>query len=55
MQTCDVDYRCDEVNLRGYLAVSQMLPAVMRAALYNERADGRSWASMKDPFDEVLT
>jgi dienelactone hydrolase len=27
---------------------------IMRAALYNERADRRSWASMRSLFDEVL-
>ncbi|MEH2528803.1 MULTISPECIES: dienelactone hydrolase family protein [unclassified Bradyrhizobium] len=29
--------------------------SMMRAALYNEQADRRSWASMKSLFDEVLT
>jgi len=29
--------------------------SIMRAALYNEAADRRSWASMRGLFDEVLT
>lgn len=29
--------------------------SMMRTALYNAQADRRSWASMKDLFDEVLT
>ncbi len=29
--------------------------SMMRTALYNERADRRSWAAMKSLFDEVLT
>jgi len=29
--------------------------SIMRAALYNEQADRRSWASMRSLFDEVLT
>ncbi len=29
--------------------------SIMRAALYNETADRRSWASMRRLFDEVLT
>ncbi|KRR18153.1 hypothetical protein CQ13_35460 [Bradyrhizobium retamae] len=29
--------------------------SIMRAALYNEQADRRSWASMISLFDEVLT
>ena len=29
--------------------------SMMRAAVYNEQADRRSWASMKSLFDEVLT
>jgi len=29
--------------------------SIMRTALYNERADRRSWASMRSLFDEVLT
>jgi dienelactone hydrolase len=29
--------------------------SMMRAALCNEQADRRSWASMKSLFDEVLT
>jgi dienelactone hydrolase len=29
--------------------------SMMRAAMYNEQADRRSWASMKGLFDEVLT
>ncbi|MFG3593959.1 hypothetical protein [Bradyrhizobium sp. RDI18] len=29
--------------------------SMMRAALYNEQADRRSWASMISLFDEVLT
>jgi dienelactone hydrolase len=29
--------------------------SIMRAALYNEQADRRSWGAMKSLFDEVLT
>ena len=28
--------------------------SIMRAALYNEQADRRAWASMRSLFDEVL-
>jgi hypothetical protein len=51
MQARDVEYRCGEVSLRGYPADGSM----MRAALYNARADRRSWAAMNSLFDEVLT
>src|SRR5205085_6417279 len=29
--------------------------SMMRAALYNQQADRRSWAAMRSLFDEVLT
>jgi len=29
--------------------------SMMRTALYNEQADRRSWVSMQNLFDEVLT
>ncbi len=29
--------------------------SIMRAALYNEQGDRRSWAAMQNLFDEVLT
>ncbi|MEH2533231.1 hypothetical protein V1277_000382 [Bradyrhizobium sp. AZCC 1588] len=65
MSRADAHYRCDEVHLRGYLAIGENAAekracyaaggSIMRAALYNEQADRRSWASMISLFGEVLT
>ncbi|WP_213289477.1 hypothetical protein [Bradyrhizobium sp. sGM-13] len=60
-------YRCDEVHLRAAILQSARMPPeghwacsaaddpIMRAALYNEQAERRSWASMRSLFDEALT
>jgi len=40
-------------TLHGFTNLAADGP-IMRAALYNERADRRSWASMRSLFDEVL-
>ena len=55
MPTRDVDCRCDEVNLRGYLALDEEAAELMCTALYSDQADRRSRASMLSLFDEVLT
>ena len=43
MQARDVDYRCDEANLRGYLAMTRMLPGRGRACWCFTK--GLGWAN----------
>jgi len=57
VQTRDVEYRDETVNLRGLFFDHQSGSRWFddaRTARYSARADRRAWASMRSLFDEVF-